>query len=202
MKKVQEWLDRWFKETKKEIERAVKKISKDKHFSKLKSKYYGYLERGYDKFIGEKVHSERSIGCVVKNPMQGVLYQARMIREEAKDMDKWEIADIESSNKYSIPVLIETSGFLKDSTARKSPAHQYHIFILLHGLDASHLNMIKLMKHISIACENVEFILPQAMDKKNSRQSIQKSAEEITAEITEHLDNNFEIEDVSGISFI
>lgn len=63
-----------------------------------------------------------------------------------------------------MPVFFETEylGKKKQKRSDDQPNGPYHVFILLHGLDAVHANMVLMMKQISMVCDNAEFILPKS----------------------------------------
>jgi len=105
------------------------------------------------------------------------------------------------------PVLIENV-FKRPKKAKKSKTIKeesddlIHVFVLIHGLDSSYIDMIPLMNEISIVNPNADFILPECMARANSHAEIQKLAKEVADDIIEKLNEEFNIEDVCKISFI
>lgn len=84
------------------------------------------------------------------------------MRENIVKSQNWPIKLNKLNSHQEIPIFIETEKSVSSPNFQKIIVeNKFHIFILLHGLDATHANMIKLMKYISITCENAEFILPK-----------------------------------------
>lgn len=111
---------------------------------------------------------------------------------------------------HECPIFIENAyvmpkGKSKDTSA--SSQHSInedglHLFILIHGLEASYAEMIDLMNEIVLVNDNAGFILPHSINKEKSRDKIEtlglKVAEEIRASIKEDFDND----EIGKISFI
>ena len=85
------------------------------------------------------------------------------MRERKRKSVKWPILIKNMNFEQEIPVFIETGKHPQSIAVEEEvkKTKTYHIFVLLHGLDATHANMVKLMKYISMVCDNAEFILPK-----------------------------------------
>jgi hypothetical protein len=104
------------------------------------------------------------------------------------------------------PILIENqfkiSKKKKDKFSKHYDSDKIHIFVLIHGIDASYLDMIHLMNEISLVNQNANFVLPECMRKENSHHKIQKLAKMVSDEILEQLNEKFEYEEIGKISFV
>lgn len=77
-----------------------------------------------------------------------------------------------------------------------------HLFILVHGLGSSYIDMISLMFEISIATPNAEFILPESISRAKTHSRIQKLAKDIADEISEKIEEEVDINSITKITFI
>jgi len=77
-----------------------------------------------------------------------------------------------------------------------------HVFVLMHGLDGSYVDMIPLMNEITLVNSNTGFILPRSVKREKSRGEIDKLGMEVAEEIRKSLDENFDDWEVERISFI
>ena len=77
-----------------------------------------------------------------------------------------------------------------------------HIFILLHGLDGSYVNMLPLMNEIVTVHSNSAFILPKSIKREKTRSPIDEQGRLVVKEIKRTLIEEFHSETIGKISFI
>lgn len=114
-----------------------------------------------EKVLGYVKKRETDEGEDLEQDLEEEMFEiADEARENQIEPKVRNIQEVKEENKDQPPVFIETVNQEEGNLDLKLDG-KYHIFILLHGLDATYLNMIKLMKYISLYCPNAEFILPQ-----------------------------------------
>ena len=109
-------------------------------------------------------------------------------------------------NGIEAPIFIEnvykSSYKMKKNKDEMVDQDSIHVFILIHGLGSSYIDLLAIMNEISIALPNAGFIYVETIARVKSHSRIQKLAIDISNEIDEKLNEEFNIDKVSKISFI
>ena len=77
-----------------------------------------------------------------------------------------------------------------------------HLFILIHGLEASFTEMIPLMNEITRVNSNAGFLLPKSVRREKSRSRIEDLGFEIAKEIEDWIENEYDEGEIGKITFI
>mmetsp|Transcript_16535 Transcript_16535/g.19116 ORF Transcript_16535/g.19116 Transcript_16535/m.19116 type:complete len:343 (+) Transcript_16535:1522-2550(+) len=178
--------------------RLVTSHAKTKHaFKQLKAEYISKLDERYSCFIYKD--SRKSEYQEIREQLQTVEFKP-LPGEQTSQYSPESIPILFECPNQAVRVDVEDSE--PDYSLSSSWTKGYHVFILLHGLGSSHANMIKIVNHIALVCENAEFVLPRGVNGDKSGQSLRASGKIIANEIIEYLDLHYNDEDIARISFI
>ena len=124
-------------------------------------------------------------------------YQGKPLIIEWIPINEYENMPIFVENVFKIPKVKK----LEDQEEKKYD-EGIHVFILIHGLDGSYVNMLPLMNEIVLTHSNSAFILPKSIKREKTRNPIDELGRLVAREIKRTFIEEFHSERIGKISFI
>lgn len=133
----------------------------------LKRKHLQFSNEEYSNFITVVYKKDSQLGLYLPPPVDGLAKKLRIMREHLLNRTfckKKVVCQIPLLSIQKTPLFFEINyrSCRMQQTALSGSGGKYHVFVLIHGLDAKHLTMKTLLKEISLVCENAEFIIPRS----------------------------------------
>ena len=101
-----------------------------------------------------------------------------------------------------IPVFVENICQPERPPQEQKKTNCFHVFILMHGLGGSYHDMLPILNEISLVTPNAEFIYIKDLERSETYSCIQEVADKVSDEILYKLNDEFEPQTISKISFI
>lgn len=203
-------------------------LSVNKQITKVKTKFIHKARENCDDIIEvlKQEHMERvtkrareswyNSECI--DPNLGILQPKPLKRNEACVKSQRKRFTLEKPIKFPVeripfytgdhaPILIENV-YKQPKKSKRQNRFDYkglkktHVFIMIHGLDSSYVDLIPLMNEISIVTPNADFIMPECIGKEASRSRIATLGEKVAEEIISTLNNDYDEDEIGKISFI
>lgn len=109
------------------------------------------------------------MGVLQQNPTKRNLKIVEKHRSKVDifDAEPFIIQELPIVELQNQPIMIESNWKLPGKTIDKEYMENgTHIFVLMHGLDASHCDMIRLLNHITLVNKHCGFIIPRSAIRK------------------------------------